>query len=152
MRDLHNNIDVKQALETIVVNNDTEGTGATVDLQGYDACELIVDVGESGDTLSGSFSLDLVLQLGDLDERLRPRPRSRQADALGTMAPTGIFATVDADGEDGAIYRVGYCGPKRYVRLFVDTTGTHTNGTPLGGRRGPRPRAPQRRPGRLARS
>ena len=32
----------------------------------------------------------------------------------------------------GEIYRVGYVGGKRYVRVVLAKTGTHSNGTPLG--------------------
>lgn len=129
--DLHNNIAVVEALETIVVNDDTEGTGSTIDTFGYDALEMAVAVGQSGDTLSGSLKLELKLQHGDLANG-SDMAAVAQGDVLGNWATGGIFATVDADGEDGAVYTVGYVGVKRYVRVFVDTTGTHTNGTPIG--------------------
>jgi hypothetical protein len=131
MRDLHNNIEVKQALETIVVNNDSEGTGDVVDLAGYEAAELIVDVGESGDTLSGSVYFDLILKEGDASDG-SGMTAVAEADVLGDWATGGIFATVDAAAEDGAVFHVGYIGSKRYIRLYVDVTGTHTNGTPIG--------------------
>lgn len=129
MRDLHNNIDVVVALEAIVVNNDTEGKGNAVDLKGYNACEVAVTVGESGDTLSGSVKIDLKLQHSDTTTD-GDFTDVGAGDILGAAAAT--FATVDADGEDGAVYSVGYVGSKRYVRVFADTTGTHTNGTPIG--------------------
>lgn len=130
MRDLHNNIDVVKAIEAIVVNNDTEGTGLTIDLQGYNACEFVVNVGASGDTLSGSLKLDLKLQHGDLANGT-DMAAVADADLLGTFATGAIFATIDDPAEDSAVFQVGYIGSKRYVRVFVDTTGTHTNGTPL---------------------
>lgn len=129
MRDLHNTIDVVEALETIVVNNDTEGKGSAVDLKGYNSCEIAVAVGQSGDTLSGSLKLDLKLQHSATDQDADFADVG-VGDILGAAA--ALFATVDADGEDGAVYRAGYVGSKRYVRVFVDTTGTHTNGTPIG--------------------
>lgn len=131
MRDLHNNISVVEALETIVVNNDTEGTGSVVDLVDHESAELIVAVGQSGDTLASNLKLDLILQHGD-QAGGGDMAAVAESDVLGSWATGGIFATVDADGEDGAVYRVGYVGNKRYVRLFVDVTGTHTNGTPIG--------------------
>lgn len=130
MRDLHNNIAVVEALETIVVNNDTEGTGAVVDLKGYESAEMIVAVGQSGDTLSGAVKFDLFLQHGDLANG-SDQAAVTQADCIGT-APAGLFATVDDPAEDGAVFRIGYKGSKRYIRVFIDTTGTHTNGTPIG--------------------
>lgn len=130
MRDLHNNVDVVEALETIVVNNDTEGKGATVDLQGYNACEMVVAVGQSGDTLSGSLKADLKLQHSDTTTD-GDFTDCAAADLLGEISGA-TFATIDAAGEDGAVYRCGYVGSKRYVRVIVDTTGTWTNGTPIG--------------------
>lgn len=131
MRDLHNKITVAEALETIVVNNDTEGLGSVVDLAGANAAEMIVAVGQSGDTLSGSLKLDLILLHGALADG-SDAAAVAAADVLGSWATGGIFATVDADGEDGAVYRVGYRGSKRYIQLKIDVTGTHTNGTPCG--------------------
>ena len=131
MRDLHNKITVAEALETIVVNNDTEGTGSVVDLAGASAAELIVAVGQSGDTLSGSVKLELILQHGALANG-SDMAAVAAGDVLGAWAAGAIFAVVDADGEDGTVYTVGYRGAKRYIRLFIDATGTHTNGTPVG--------------------
>lgn len=130
MRDLHNNIAVKQALEAIVVNNDTEGTGPAVDLRGFNAAEIIVDVGASGDTLSGSVYFELKLQHSDDGSTW-----SAVADANFMLGATpdanGRFALIDDPAEDSVVVKVGYVGPKRFIRLFIDTTGTHTNGTPI---------------------
>ena len=131
MRDMHNHITVVEALETIVVNNDTEGTGSVIDLKGYEEAELVVAVGQSGDTLSGALKHDLVLQHGDLANG-SDMAAVEEKYVLGSWATGGIFATVDDPAEDGAVFSVGYIGNKRYIRLFVDITGTHTNGTPIG--------------------
>ncbi len=131
MRDLHNNITIAKALETIVVNNDSEGTGEVIDLQGYESAEMIVAVGESLDTLSGSVYFELKLQHGDLANGT-DMAAVAVGDVLGDWATGGIFETIDAPAEDGAVFSVGYIGAKRYIRLFVDVTGTHTNGTPIG--------------------
>lgn len=130
MRDLHNNIDVREALETIVVNNDTEGKGVGIDLKGYNACEFAVAVGQSGDTLSGSVLLALKLQHSDTDVD-GDYADVAAADLLGGVSGAN-FGTIDDPAEDGVVVQVGYVGSKRFVRLIVDTTGTHTNGTPIG--------------------
>jgi hypothetical protein len=131
MRDIHNHITVDKALENIVVNNDTEGTGAVIDLKGFEAAEMIVAVGQSGDVLSGAVKLDLVLQHGDLANG-SDQAAVAATDVLGAWAAGGIFSTIDDPAEDGVVVKVGYRGNKRYIRLFVDTTGAHTNGTPIG--------------------
>jgi hypothetical protein len=130
MRDLHNNIDVVEALETIVVNNDTEGKGSGIDLKGYNACEFAVAVGQSGDVLSAGVKLDLKLQHSDTDVDGNYADVAA-ADILGGLSGA-IFATIDDPAEDGVVVQAGYIGSKRFVRVIVDTTGTHTNGTPIG--------------------
>lgn len=129
MQDLHNAFKVVSALDAIVVNDDTEGTGAAIDLQGYEGAELIVNCGISGDTLSGSVKYDLVLK--ECDTSGGTYTAVAQADVVGGTVTSGVFATVDDAAEDPAVFRIGYIGSKRYIKLFVDTTGTHTNGTPM---------------------
>ena len=55
----------------------------------------------------------------------------------GTIASGGIFLKLDgtANGNPdstGGIFRVGYVGNSRYIRVVLAKTGTHSNGTPLG--------------------
>ena len=44
---------------------------------------------------------------------------------------SGIFLTLDANGETPQTSQIGYIGGKRYVRVKIDATGTHSNGTPI---------------------
>lgn len=134
MRDLFNNVNVVSGMNSIVVNDDTEGTGLTVDLQGYDSAMAVVNVGAEGDTLSGSVKFDLKIQHGDLSDGSDMAGVTDQYQLIGVSADltAGIFATIDDNAEAPAVHRIGYRGPKRYVRIFADTTGTHTNGTPMG--------------------
>ena len=61
-----------------------------------------------------------------------------QADIIdGTISAGGIWLKLDgtANGNPdsaGGIFRVGYVGGKRYVRVVLAKTGTHSNGTPIG--------------------
>jgi hypothetical protein len=136
MRDLHSNIKVTTHLVPLVLNNDAEGTPATgIDTKGFDSLEFVVVLGDSGDTLSGSVLLDLRLQHSDDntnwvdvssvdDVLIGSNPRTT------TISGTGVFATIDAPAEDQTHFRIGYRGTRRYARILIDTTGTHTNGTP----------------------
>jgi hypothetical protein len=131
MRDLHNNIGVQQTLDPVVASADQ--TGAVVDSQGFGSVEHLALIGQSGDTLSGSVKIDIKLQHGDAADGSDMAAVTDALDVLGTTPDTnGIFATIDAAAEDEAVYRIGYRGTKRYSRLVVDLTGTHTNGTPVG--------------------
>jgi len=136
MRDLHNNIEVSQLLDPATLTadaTDADTTTSSIDLQNYDSAEIIVNVGESGDTLSGTVKWDFALyESADnttftavADADLLTRGNSI------TTTTNGIFATVDATDEDDAVYKVGYVGSKRYVHVNIDPTGAHSNGTPL---------------------
>lgn len=142
-RDGHSNIKIVNIMPPLVVNNDTEGKpadGSGVDTKGFDTCEIVVHVGDSGDTLAGGLKHELILQHSDTtdvdasysavtslnDVIIGSDPR------VTTIGGTGIFATIDAPTLDQKTFRIGYRGSKRFVRAIVDTTGTHTNGTPIG--------------------
>lgn len=133
MYDLSNSISPAISLAAAVRNAAANGTG--VDLQGYESATIIVDVGAEGDTLSGSVYFEVSLEHSDDNSTFTD---CAQADIIdGTIASGGIFLKLDgtAGGDPdttGLIYRVGYVGGKRYVRVVLAKTGTHTNGTPIG--------------------
>ena len=65
MRSLHTAVKKVQTIVPIVGNNTTEGTGVVVDRQGCDQVEALAHVGDSGDTLSGSVTIQATLEHGD---------------------------------------------------------------------------------------
>jgi hypothetical protein len=108
----------------IVCNDDTEGTGTAVDLRGYGGATVVFAIGASGDTLSGSVKLAPKVQHSDA-------AGSGFVDVPAAELDGGQPTEIDAAAEDEIVVAVGYLGTKRYLRAFVDMTGTHTAGTPL---------------------
>ena len=133
MKDLSNNIAPAVSIINAVKTAAANGTG--VDLQGYESATVLVEVGAEGDTLSSSVYFEVSLEHSDDDSTYTD---VAQADIIdGTISSGGIFLKLDgtANGNPdtaGEIYRVGYVGGKRYVRVVLAKTGTHSNGTPLG--------------------
>lgn len=134
MRDIADNVKVVAALVPVVATADTDGVD--IDLQGFNSAMLILNIGIEGDTLSGSVKFDFILQdapddgAGSADTYVNVTDNNIVN--YGTVDSSGIFLTVDADGEIPAITRIGYVGTKRFIRLKIDATGTHSNGTPMG--------------------
>jgi len=127
MRDLMQDIQIVQTIVPIVANNTAEGTGLGVDRKGFEAAELLVHVGDSGDTLSGSLYWTIKLQENDVDTA------GTYADvAAGDIIGPNQGLVIDAPAEDQRIVRIGYKGKKKWLRALLTQTGTHTNGTPLG--------------------
>ena len=103
MRDLKNNVNAVKSIDPATHNSNQTGSG--VDLQGYEAAMSVV---YSGVLTDGTHSPKL--QESDDDSSYTD---VASADVVGTLA------NISAD----SVQRVGYKGSKRYVRVFVTSTG-----------------------------
>jgi hypothetical protein len=108
-----------------------DADGATIDRQGAEDLTFTALVGASGDTLSGSVYVLLEVEHSDDGSTWAD---CANADLTNTVtgATTGTFAKIDDPAEDDAVFKVGYIGGKRYVRVVQNLVGTHTNGIPIG--------------------
>lgn len=134
MRDMYNDFSVQQVIDPATTTSDVDGD--TVDLQGFEGVLLAVSLGASGDTLSGSVSVELEVEHADDDGAGSPDTWTDvdDADLLNVVAGTndGCFAVIDAPDEDDAVYTTSYIGSKRYVRVVANLIGTHSTGIPIG--------------------
>jgi len=133
MFDGKSGIEVVESLNSIVKDADTNATA--VDSQGFSSIVHVVNVGANGITFSTSNKVDIELEHSDDNSTFTD---VAQADIVdGTISSGGIFLKLDgtAGGNPdtaGDIFRVGYRGGKRYIRVVLAKTGTHSNGTPIG--------------------
>jgi len=128
MRDLANNTNTVVVVAPAVITGDTNGTG--VDLQGFSSCQLTVSTGVEGDTLSSSVKFEYYLEDSDDNSTFAAVTSNLNTTGKGVDA-NGVFLLLDANGETPQITTIGYIGGKRYVRVRIDATGTHSNGTPM---------------------
>lgn len=127
MKDLHSKIILVSALAAAVLSADE--ASAAIDLQGYDAAEIAIAVGVGGITFSGTNKVEFVLEHSDDDSTYT---KVELDDVLGVAAMTdGIIKSLVAAHASAAVYRVGYKGGKRYLKLTADFSGTHGTGTPI---------------------
>tara|TARA_R110000751_G_scaffold29882_3_gene76888 strand:+ start:317 stop:742 length:426 start_codon:yes stop_codon:yes gene_type:complete len=117
-------------LGSIAVTATAGFTSAACDLINNDGSLLVVNMGNSGDTLSASVYWELEVEDSPDDSTWTDVPDALITDAV-TGSNTGTFAKVDAPAEDSRIFTTAYLGRQRYVRIVVNKTGTHTNGTPI---------------------
>lgn len=110
----------------VVANDDTEGAGIGIDRNGYEEVLMIAQQGISGDTLSGSVYWTIKFQECD--------DNATWANIANADLENGanLWIIDNANEDPTTIIRL-YKGSKRYVRIFWDATGTHTNGTPIAG-------------------
>lgn len=120
MKDLYNNVEAESLLDPIVVS--ATGQITDIDLQGYNSCILLVSLGlDAGSGLSASHKL--VFTLSDSPDGTT-YTAVETADMLDLTVSNGVVITVDAVGEDNAIYKLGYIGGQRYLQLDYTETGT----------------------------
>jgi len=134
MQDLSHNIKVENSIINAVKTAAANGTG--IDLKGFEEATAIVDVGAEGDTLSSSVYFEISLEHSDDDSTYTDVVQAEIVN--GTIAAGGIWLKLDGTtGGDpdttGAQFQIGYVGGKRYIRLVLAKTGTHSNGTPISG-------------------
>lgn len=124
-RDVFNRTLIEQLTDPAV--SSASVTSAACDLAGCEGVMFSVSFGESGDTLSGSVKWDC--KLTECATSGGSYTDVAAADVIGNT--TNQFGLVDAAADDDAVYSLGYKGSKRYVKVVVTKTGTHTNGTPI---------------------
>jgi len=127
MRDLHSHVEAVDAITPAV--RTTDSTPVTVDLQGYDGAEILLQVGVGGITFTGTNKIEFTLQHSD-DDTTYDDVASK--DVLGVDTVTdGILKALTEAHAAAAVYRFGYVGGRRYLQLTADFSGSHGTGTPM---------------------
>ena len=129
MFDLKSNIKLETSLAPILKTADVNGTG--IDLKGFSSAMVLVNAGAAGDTFSSTVKTNLQIEHSD-DDSTYTDVTSNTDVTGGTVDSSGTFMTIDADGEMGKTYGIGYVGGKRYIRVVIDIVGTHSNGSIYG--------------------
>jgi hypothetical protein len=127
MRDLHQVSNAALGIGTAVLAADN--TPAAIDLAGYNGAEIILGIGIGGITFTAVNKIEFVLTHSYDDVTY---VAVTDADVLGvTGITTGIIKSLVVAHAAAAVYRFGYIGPRRYLKLLADFSGTHATGTPI---------------------
>ena len=129
MRDLKSGLAFDEALNAIEKGSDTNCTA--IDSQGFSSVMHVVNVGAPGITFSTSNKVDIELEHSD-DNSTFTDVTSNTDVTGGTGDSSGVFQTIDANGDCNKVYAIGYVGGKRYSRVVLNFSGTHGTGTIFG--------------------
>ncbi|MBP7704193.1 MAG: hypothetical protein KA105_02770 [Caulobacter sp.] len=114
-RDLHNNVHTVPLITPVAARTDnTAIVSAIIDTAGYESCELVLVTGANTDA-NATFAV--LVEDGD-NSALSDNAAVADAQLLGTEALAGFTYS-----DDGECRKIGYVGPKRYVRVTVTPTG-----------------------------
>ncbi|MDH4319944.1 MAG: hypothetical protein OEV73_00445 [Desulfobulbaceae bacterium] len=133
MRDLHSRIDVVPVVPPVLVLDATVPAAAAIDLQGFNSCELEISVGlKSVDT--GTITIQLDHADDDGTGVAGAYSNVAAADMLGVTPASGIIHTIDcdADASTSNVFRYGYVGGKRFIKVTTAEVGANANGVIVG--------------------
>lgn len=127
MKDMHSGVKAVTAIAAATLAADN--TPPAVDLQGFNAAEILLAIGAGGITFSATNKIEFVMTHSDDDSTYE---NVTVDDVLGVESVTdGIVKALTAAHAAAASYRLGYVGGKRYIKLLADFSGTHGTGTPI---------------------
>ncbi len=127
MKDLHSAIFAVLAFGPVALSADN--TPAAIDLQGYNGAEIIIGVGVGGITFSDTNKVEFTVTHSDDNVTYTA---VGEDDILGvTVADGGIVKSLVAAHAAAAVYRCGYVGNRRYLKILANFSGTHGAATPI---------------------
>jgi len=130
VRDIHSGLSVAVAIAAATL--DADNTPPTIDLQGYNAAEIVLAIGAGGITFSGTNKVEFKLTHSDDDSSYTAVDIDDML-GLDSVGSGGIVKSLNSAHASAAAYRFGYKGGKRYLKLLADFSGTHGSGTPIAG-------------------
>ena len=128
MKDMHSGVKVETAIAAATL--DADNTPPAVDLQDFNAAEIVLAIGAGGITFTSSDKIEFKLTHSDDDSTYTAVDAD---DVLGvsSVGTGGIVKSLTSAHASVASYRFGYVGGKRYIKLLADFSGTHGTGTPI---------------------
>jgi len=127
MKGIHSDISIVPAIGAAVLGADN--TPAAIDLQGYNAAEIMLAIGIGGITFTATNKIEFVVTHSDDNATYVP---VEDKDILGVSGiADGIIKALKTAHADADCSRFGYVGGKRYLKVLAKFSGTHGTGTPI---------------------
>lgn len=129
MKDLYNHIVPVQAVAPVNVLDATVPAAVEVDLAGFNSAAIIVNCGAkvAGDT--GTITLTLDHADDDGTGSAGDYANVAAADVLGVTPSSGVILTLATAAVAAAVYKFGYVGGKRFIKLTLAEAGSNATGT-----------------------
>lgn len=120
---IYGNVSTSQLLSP--VNSTSTKTSSSADTRGFNDNVVIVNIGVALDSLSGSRYWTI-----QLEESANNSTFTSVADSdTGNGAASFVLNSSITDDQ---AYVMNYTGSKRYIRVVITATGSHSIGTPMG--------------------
>lgn len=110
---------------------DADNTPAAIDLIGFEAAEIALEIGVGGITFNGTNKIEFKLTHSD-DNSTYTAVTADDLVGSPSVGDGGIIKSLVAAHAAATVEQFGYIGGKRFLKLLADFSGTHGTGTPIG--------------------
>jgi len=132
MKDLYNHITPVQAIAPVLVLDATVPAAVEVDLVNFNSAVISVNCGAKAAGDTGTITIALTHADDDGTGASGDYADVAAKDVQGATPATGVVFTLAAAAVAAAIYKIGYIGGKRFVKLTTAEAGSNATGTIIG--------------------
>ena len=118
MRDIINGLHPLRAISPVVIADNTAAVSQIIDVRGYESLGFLISTGDLADA---DATFTVLVEHGDA-ANLSDAAAVPDSQLIGTE----VLASF-AFGDDNETRKIGYIGPKRYVRLTITPAGNSGN-------------------------
>ena len=129
MKDLYDHLKLVQSIAPVLVKDATVPAATEIDLQNFNSAVIEISCGAKvvGDT--GTITFQLQHAADDGTGVAGDYANVAAADVLGVTPATGIILTLAAGAVAAAVYKFGYVGGKRFIKLITAENDGNATGT-----------------------
>ncbi len=131
MRDLYNHLTLIQAVAPVKVLDATVPAAVEVDLANFNAAVIELTCGAKGGGDTGTITLQLTHAPDDGTGIAGAYADVAAADVQGVTPSSGIIKTLAGGAVSAAVYKFGYIGGKRFIKLTLAENDSNATGTIL---------------------
>jgi len=136
-REIDSGIVIEASLQpAVLTTNNTTVAGTGIDLRGFEAAEVVVQVGLYAESIAGAFS-EFSVQESDDDTTYTDVANADLTDTVAATctvtgaSTTGLIGKVSSTSNDNVVIKSGYKGSKRYIRVKENAEKNHNVGLPV---------------------
>lgn len=128
MKDMHTDHEVVALIPADAYAADN--TPAAVDISGYEAAEIVIEVGVGGITFDASNKIEIKLTHADTEGGDYMAVTADDLIGLASVGEGGIVKSLVAAHAAASVTSFGYRGNKPWLKCLADFAGTHEAGDP----------------------
>jgi len=129
MKDNYNNLDLDQSIVPVLILDATVPVAVETDLKDANSAVIEISCGAKGAGDTGTITFTLTHADDDGTGVAGAYANVAAADVLGVTPSSGVILTLAAGAVAAAVYKFGYVGGKRFLKLTPAENDANATGT-----------------------